>query len=299
MIRSSVQVRLSALERPHKGRSFIFTLLCALLPLAPLAPLAAAPRAAPRVAIDPGHGGRNHGAADPRRKGWSEKRYTLMIAERVRALLERAGVEVFMTRRKDEPHTLQERMRAASAAGVDAFVSVHINDHPLVGARGHGTFFLAREVFDASRERLHEFDEQTRGRVFESNVTLDPAQPPPSGAARAALLDLLHQAGQHEAVHLAHLVNQALSARSPFGTRGVKQADFGVIKGVAMPAIVCEVGFINHPKEGPFVTSEEGMDALAKGISEGVIRYLALRRGALLELPDDGQPAPAPPAREE
>jgi len=245
------------------------------------------------VALDPGHGGKNHGAADPRRKGWSEKRYTLLIAQRARALLEGAGVEVWMSRVEDAPRSLQERVRAAAAHGVDAFVSIHINDHPVVGARGHGTFFLAREVFEESRARLQEFDAQTRGAVFDANVRLAPRQPlPPAGAARDALLDLLHQGAQHEAVHLAHMVNQALSERSPFGSRGVKQADFGVLKGLAMPAIVCEVGFINHPQEGPFVTSERGMDALAAGVAAGVTRYLALRRGAALPLE---APSGAPP----
>ena len=103
---------------------------------------------------------------------------------------------------------------------------------------------------------------------------------------KEVLLDLIHQHSQHEAMHLAHIVNQALEQYSPHGTRGVKQGNYGIIKGITAPAIVCEVGFLNHPKEGPFITSKDGMDALSKGIALGILRYLTLRRGATLNIPE-------------
>lgn len=232
------------------------------------------------VAIDPGHGGLNLGSLDPRVPGNFEKTYTLIIAKHVRDFLLKAGVYVWMSRTKDIPLSLQNRMKRASATGADLFVSVHINDFPIVGPRGHGTFFLAPEVFIESQERIHSFNQQTEGKVLKKAVSKVPKSP----QLQSMLLDLLHQGAQHESVHLAHLVNQALSEVSPFGTRGVKQADFGVIKGIALPAIVCEVGFINHPREGPYVTSKKGMKALAKAIATGIIRYLNSRLGAELRL---------------
>ena len=55
----------------------------------------------PMVALDPGHGGLNYGAIDPRNEGRYEKEYTLIIAKKVRAHLRRAGVKVWMSRTKD------------------------------------------------------------------------------------------------------------------------------------------------------------------------------------------------------
>ena len=309
MIRSSVQVRLSAsslksdLEVLPRGR-FLRCVLCYVLchvlcvvggVLLMSTSQLWAERPPLLVALDPGHGGLNMGATDPLRPRRAEKYYTLIIAKKIRAHLKRAGVKVWMTRLKDEPLTLQQRMRAASARGVDLYVSVHINDSSVVGPRGHGTFFLAREPFDESRLRLRDFNRQTKGRVIKRNVVAEGVSREELHRLSPVLLDLIHEGAHHEAVHLAHLVNQALEQFSPFGTRGVKQADFGVIKGTAMPAIVCEVGFINHPKEGPFVTSPEGMEQLARGVALGVVRYLSLRHQHPLKVP----PALTPPTTEE
>ena len=240
------------------------------------------------VALDPGHGGKNYGAIDPRVEGRYEKHYTLQIANKVSAYLKSAKIKTWLSRKKDEPHSLKSRISHASAAGVDLFVSIHINDAYVVGPRGHGTFFLAREAFEESRIRVREFNNQHRNKLFKGSVS----KRVPSGQSKEVLLDLIHQRAQHESMHLAHIVNQALSLYSPHGTRGVKQGNYGIIKGITTPAIVCEVGFLNHPKEGPFITSAEGMEALSKGIALGILRYLTLRRGAELDIPETLLPSP-------
>ena len=74
------------------------------------------------VALDPGHGGQNYGAIDPRIEGRYEKHYTLQIARIVQEHLKAAGVKVWLSRTRDEPHSLRDRIRRASAAGVDAVV---------------------------------------------------------------------------------------------------------------------------------------------------------------------------------
>ena len=291
MIRSSVQVRLSAPKRsPQAANS------CGLTPLRVLVILTislgfiisqkpvrsyGSPPTIWSVGLDPGHGGKNYGAVDTRKTGRYEKHYTIQIARRVAKHLKEAGVKIWMSRDKDRPLSLQKRISSASAAGVDLFVSIHINDALMVGPRGHGTFFLTRGAFEESRLRVREFNEQYRGALLKRSVK----ERLESSQVKEVLLDLIHQRAQHEAVHLAHIVNQALSEVSPFGTRGVKQGNYGVIKGITTPAIVCEVGFMNHPKEGPFVTSESGMDALAAGIARGILRYLILRRSAELTIP--------------
>ena len=238
------------------------------------------------VALDPGHGGKNYGAIDPRVEGRYEKHYTLKIAQRVKHHLEQAGIRVWMSRTRDEPHSLRDRVSRASAAGVDLFVSIHINDAYVVGPRGHGTFFLTRGAYEESRLRVRTFDGEFRGALLKQSAPTAPKNP----QVRDILYDLIHQRAQHESMHLAHIINQTLLSFSPFGTRGVKQGDYGIIKGITTPAIVCEVGFLNHPREGPFITSEEGQRKLSQGVALGVLRYLTLRRGAELDIPKELTP---------
>ncbi|MBQ8003222.1 MAG: N-acetylmuramoyl-L-alanine amidase [Clostridia bacterium] len=82
------------------------------------------------VVVDAGHGGTDPGATyppgvdDPQVK---EKDITLDIALKIQENLEKAGIEVIMTRDKDTYPTLKERVEIANNSNADLFVSVHIN----------------------------------------------------------------------------------------------------------------------------------------------------------------------------
>ena len=233
------------------------------------------------VALDPGHGGINFGAPNPHKEGHYEKEYTLSIAKYVRKNLKKAGIKVWMTRTKDRGLGLQKRVQKANLKGADAFISIHINDAYVVGPKGHGTFFLTREAFEESRIRLKQFYRKNENKILKKHVKLVPK----NKQVQELLLELVHQQAQHESSYLAHMVNQGLLEHSKFGTRGVKQGNFGILKGITVPTIVCEVGFINHPKEGPYVTSVEGMKTIAKGIALGIMRYVTVRKEIPLKIP--------------
>ena len=77
------------------------------------------------VALNPGHGGYDSGATD---NGDAEAEITWKICQYCRAALELYnGVNVFVTRTKDECPSLKERVNRASAAGCHIYVSLHIN----------------------------------------------------------------------------------------------------------------------------------------------------------------------------
>ena len=86
-------------------------------------------------------------------------------------------------------------------------------------------------------------------------------------------MDLTRNQAHQDSQHLAGAIQRQLKKHQPFENRGVKQAPFNVLKGAAMPATVCEVGFINHPQEGRFITSQEGMKRIAKGIASGILEF--------------------------
>ena len=87
------------------------------------------------------------------------------------------------------------------------------------------------------------------------------------------LLDLTRHQAQGDSIRLAELIQARLADASPYPNRGVKQAPFGVLKGAAMPAVVCEIGFINHRKEGVYITSQEGLEDIGLAIAKGILDY--------------------------
>lgn len=221
------------------------------------------------VVVDPGHGGTNLGAPSRvHRPVRYEKEFTLKVARKVAADLRAAGVTVVLTRERDRDLSLKARIGLANRLRADVFVSVHLNATEVPGPTGHETFFLALEATDEAAKRLATFE--NRDPV---SVDGDAAAPVPDDAVGDILLDLTRERAHRDAQRLAELIQQRLTPQSPFKNRGVKQAPFYVLMGAAMPAVVTEIGFINHRAEGRYITSEAGMTAIAGGIARGILDY--------------------------
>jgi N-acetylmuramoyl-L-alanine amidase len=80
-----------------------------------------------KVVLDPGHGGTDSGAVNTK-YGLTEKQQTLIVANRLKALLEGDGCAVYMTRTSNS-QTLSnnDRYTYANTTGANVLVSVHMN----------------------------------------------------------------------------------------------------------------------------------------------------------------------------
>jgi N-acetylmuramoyl-L-alanine amidase len=104
-----------------------------------------------RVAIDPGHGGRDPGTTG--RRGTREKNVVLAIAKLVHAELSAmSGVEPMLTRDRDVLIPLKKRSQLAVAQEADLFLSIHANASRSRKAQGFETFFLGEARTELSRE---------------------------------------------------------------------------------------------------------------------------------------------------
>ncbi len=221
------------------------------------------------MVIDPGHGGSNLGAPNPRDPGGLyERHYALIIARRVVTHLREAGVETILTRTADVDMSIQERIFFANRHNADVFVSIHLNATDVPGPSGHETFFLALEASDKATKRLVDFENLEGG-----TVEHDAGSVSAGGAVDAILLDLSQTRAHHDSEKLAMHIQRRMVHASPFKDRGVKQAPFYVLMGMAMPAVVTEIGFINHPREGPYITSEPALTKIPRAIADGILDF--------------------------
>ncbi len=108
------------------------------------------------IVIDAGHGGSDPGAIGPNKT--QEKRITLSIAQKVKALLEKAGAKVLMTRQTDVDvygpnasavEELSARTKIANNNKADAFVSIHINAFSNATVGGISTYYYQKTGYDA------------------------------------------------------------------------------------------------------------------------------------------------------
>lgn len=216
------------------------------------------------VVLDPGHGGSNTGAAGVVR-GLFEKRLTLALARAVaRRLEEHPGVQVMLTRERDEYLTLRERVRLAQGAAPDVFVSLHANASPSRAQRGFETYVLTPEALDVDSRALRADEGAPR-----------PGVPPEV----AALVDDVERGwAQPWAVRLAELIQARLAvARGEDGDRGVRQASLDVLMGQSAPAVLVEVGFIDHPVEGAVLLRRDVRGSIADALAQAILDFRELR----------------------
>lgn len=213
-----------------------------------------------RVVLDPGHGGSNAGAKGA--NGLTEKQLTLALATAVADRLRARGVIVELTRVGDRTLTLRQRVGFADRIPADLFVSIHANASPDRTQRGFETFTLTARGIDID------------GRALRSETTT----PRPNIDRDIALVldDVERGAAQWEAADLAARTQRALrERRGATGDRGVRQDAHHVLLGATMPAVLVEVGFIDHPIEGRELATIPVQSALADAISEAVLDQLS------------------------
>lgn len=73
---------------------------------------------------------------------------------------------------------------------------------------------------------------------------------------------------------LALEIQRALISVTDTIDRGVKTADFQVLRETQMPAALVELGFLTNEKEEKLLSTEKYQDTLAKAIAHGIKEYL-------------------------
>lgn len=222
------------------------------------APAPAGP--APLVVIDPGHGGSNTGApgAVP---GLFEKQVTLELARTLWERLRARGYRVVLTRDRDTYLTLRQRVGYANRVGADLFVSLHTNASASHTNRGYETYLLPPEALDVNGRALRLEDGVPRANVDRDTAML--------------LDDVERGSAQAMAADLAVAVQRELGAvRGQDGDRGVRQGAMDVLLGATMPAVLIEIGFLDHPVEGRELAEPAVREQIAGALSAAIMSVL-------------------------
>ena len=218
------------------------------------------------VVIDPGHGGIEVGAKG--KFGNLEKEITLAVGLKLKALIEKnMAFNVVMTRDRDVDVSIENRSAIANNHKADVFISIHANGALQKKAQGSETFFLNLNATDEETRRLAYLENNSS--QLESRI--DPSS---DGDLMMILWDMAQTAYIRESSRLAEMVQGELNALLGTRNRGIKQAPFKVLAGVACPAILVEAAFLSNPEEEKKLASEEFQAGIADAIYRGLARYL-------------------------
>ena len=212
-----------------------------------------------KVCIDAGHGGRDHGKENG---DISEKDITLAIA-RVAAdhIRDELGLEVVMTRDDDQLVGLKERTEIANGSGADVFISIHCNSWFNDQTSGFESYFLSPARSESERA-LARFENQAGANHGDA----------PGGDIEFILWDLVQNAYISESSSLAETIQREMTSRLQIKSRGVKQANFVVLQGARMPAVLIETAFLSNPGEAEKLVDPDFHRRVAEGLVASIRR---------------------------
>lgn len=228
------------------------------------------------IVLDPGHGGNNSGATG--HAGVAEKYLNLELAYDLRERLQKKypDLRVILTRYWDASVEIPDRVHLANMANADLFISLHYNAAVHDRAYGYETYFLRPEEVTPGSEEVQGLPVASA----ENNATgiLRPVEGVrPVGQYGDALMliqqDLL-RAHQHTlSGRLAEAVQDGFRDNLTSMDRGVKQANFAVLRGAHMPAVLVEVGFLTHPEEGFEILTPEHRASVSSSLITAIENF--------------------------
>ncbi|WP_309094052.1 N-acetylmuramoyl-L-alanine amidase [Streptomyces sp.] len=227
------------------------------------APAASGPLKGKVVVIDPGHNpgnfrhpseinrtvdiGTNRKECDTTgtstNDGYTEAEFTLDVAHRMRALLEKQGAAVKLTQDGDRPYgpCVDERARIGNEAKADAVVSIHA-DGSGAGNRGFHVILPG----------------SVRAGAADTRAIVAPSR------------DL----GERVAGRFVAVTGSAPSNYAGDGGGLVTRKDLGGLNLSTVPKVFIECGNMRDSKDAALLTSGAWRQKAAQGISEGIVSFL-------------------------
>ncbi len=204
----------------------------------------------PTVIIDPGHGGQDSGATEST-EALKENDLTLALARKLADVLESEGAaRALLTRKEDQTLSLDERAGFANNRGGDLFISLHVGNSFRPSAQGFSLYHW-------------------------SPAFRDPVASPMTGPGVPWENGQLPYWGQSR--RLAGLLKRELRQSLSWPSGGVIEADLYLLRRVAMPAVLLELGSLNYPPEAAELARPSFQEAVAHAAAEAVRQFWGLR----------------------
>jgi len=218
------------------------------------------------IIVDAGHGGKDTGAL-----GYfdaAEKDITLRLSKQLAKQLSEdfPRIEIILTRKNDHFIKLEKRSEIANQKNRNKkfglFISIHCNATLSPKIKGFEVYYLAQNSDNKMARQL----------MLRENLKYES-----SAYIRKLTSQLLNAQIQFESKVLARAVFRALANRldAMIKPRKVKRADFAVLRGSLMPAILIETGYLTNKDDLKQLNNSEYETKFVRGISEGIKGFLS------------------------
>lgn len=214
--------------------AIISAILLASTIIAPSLTASVRPKGEYTIVIDAGHGGRDGGSIGV--NGTIEKELNLAYAKSLKKLLDKAGVNVVMTRTNDDGlysddannkklSDMRKRREIINNAHPDLVISIHMNSFPLDSCKGAKTFY---------------------------------------------------QLGSDVSFEAAKSIQNSLSYYIANASKTVSAGDYYILNCTNYTSVLIECGFVSSPEEERLLNSDEYREEFVYSVYRGIMIYLGI-----------------------
>ncbi|MCX7678764.1 MAG: N-acetylmuramoyl-L-alanine amidase [Spirochaetes bacterium] len=223
------------------------------------------------IVIDPGHGGKDPGAIG---FGIMEKNITIGVSRYLFDFLKKRmkDMSIKLTRKGDIFVELSKRTEMANRLLKNGkngiFISIHVNASLSPKIAGFETYYLSPNPTN---------EEARTTATIENNVIVMESNHSHKKYDDIEYIEalMLNSQIQKESILLANYVQKYLAKTvAESDSRGVKKADFYVLRGSLMPAVLVEIGYISNKSEAKMLQKNEYRKKIAEGIGRGIVQFI-------------------------
>ncbi len=218
------------------------------------------------IVLDAGHGGKDPGGVS---NGVEEKRLNLTLVKKLHTLFRKQNrnIKIYVTRNNDSFVSLEDRVsktaRWSSKKNI-LFISIHANIAYNPSVSGFEIYTLSDQASDTEALATE--------RIENAGFTQQDIQQTES--LYSLLADLIRDGTRKESEWLAeYIYNDTIQTANAYG-RGLKRANFFVLKYNTVPSVLIEVGYMSNKAEAEKLKTEDYLNKLTVGMYKGISRYI-------------------------
>ncbi len=220
------------------------------------------------IVLDPGHGGHDPGNLGGKKyRGFPEKTVVLSASRAIKRELEKTGrYDVIMTRNRDIFLKHRDRSAIAHNKQADLFISVHADSIANPKVRGATVYTLSEKASDHEAAALAARENKSdiiAGMDLEEEIHI----------VQSILIDLVMRETMNLSSSFANELVPQLRRVVLVRTRPHRTANLLVLKGLDVPSILLELGYLTNIYDAKILMQKETQQDIGRAIVKAADRF--------------------------
>ncbi len=220
------------------------------------------------IVLDPGHGGHDPGNLGGKKyRGFPEKTVVLSASRAIKRELEKTGrYDVIMTRNRDIFLKHRDRSAIAHNKQADLFISVHADSIANPKVRGATVYTLSEKASDHEAAALAARENKSdiiAGMDLEEEIHI----------VQSILIDLVMRETMNLSSSFANELVPQLERVVLVRTRPHRTANLLVLKGLDVPSILLELGYLTNIYDAKILMQKETQQDIGRAIVKAADRF--------------------------